>query len=118
MIDWVKVFNHTYNRQKYNCAHFVVDIYRELTGGSIEDSLNSFMCGYAGKAIPSKLRQFKRLQNPEEACIILMPSPNNSPHVGIYHNGGCLHITEIGVRYEELSVLGINYPVLKFYKYE
>lgn len=106
-----KFLDRVYDLKNYNCAHFVTEVWEDLTGEDISELCGSFV----GNDAWSSLKDRKKLRKPESPCVAIMQNPSILPHAGIYVEGRILHITETGVKFEELSVLKL-YNRISFYK--
>ena len=110
-------FNRVYDRQRYNCAHFVVDVVKELKGEDIGEAMQSFLVPPNERiARPSVRHAFARLANPENYCIVLMQRAKTSPHVGVFIDGKVLQIHERGVEYLGLDLAARGFSRVTFYK--
>jgi hypothetical protein len=110
-------FHKCYNRQSYNCAHFVCDVWKRVTGASIDRTLEGFLHPpSARRADPALRRAFVRLGQPVNPCIVLMQRAKSAPHVGVYLNGRVLHIHEHGVEFQPVDVASRGFDRVRFYK--
>lgn len=110
-------FHKCYNRQSYNCAHFVCDVWMRVTGVSIDRTLEGFLHPpSARRADPALRRAFVRLGQPVSPCIVLMQRAKSAPHVGVYLNGRVLHIHEHGVEFQPVDVASRGFDRVRFYK--
>lgn len=78
-----------YENERYNCAHFVADWYRDLgidipTEGVFELSFLVWM-----------RRHFTQVTTPEENTLVLMTTSGNR-HIGVYADYGVYHNYKIG----------------------
>lgn len=103
-----------YDIDKFNCGHFVAQVWRDLTGRDISGICSSFVTNDT-EFFKKENRKFKHLHQPESPCVVLMRAPNVPSHAGIYVDAKVLHLTESGVRYESLDMLK-PYWRLSFYK--
>lgn len=107
----------TYNKNTYNCAHFVSEVWAYLTGESITNIMQGFLLPVKLRNVPSKLHHcFKKLDKPSELCIVLMQRPRTEPHVGLFYKNKLLHITEQGVHFSPLDVATLGFKNVRFYK--
>ena len=110
-------FHRIYNREKYNCAHFVCEVWQSLTGESIAHKLGGLLEPPKSRHVRFDLRrQFVRLERPETPCIALMQRRGSAPHVGIFLRGRVLHIHELGVEYQPIDVASRGFEKIGFYK--
>lgn len=100
------LFFRTYDRERYNCAHFVNEAWRYLFG--LEINIPQF------GDIDLKNR-FKRIQKPVSPCIVIFAAKSYS-HVGLFYKGKVLHIRERGVRYEPLDTAKLAFRTVRFYQ--
>lgn len=110
-------FHKRYNRQSYNCAHFVCDVWAHETGQRIDDSLECFLRPPKERRVDPGLRNiFEKLQKPVTPCIVLMQRRKSPPHVGIYLRGRVLHIHELGVEFQPVDVVSRGFDKIGFYR--
>jgi hypothetical protein len=110
-------FHRKYNRQTYNCAHFVCDVWESLTGESLAHKLGGLLRPPKTRHASFDLRrQFKRLEAPESPCVVLMQRRGSQPHVGIFVRGRVLHIHEMGVEFQPTDVASRGFEKIGFYK--
>lgn len=105
-----------YDRNEYNCAHFVADVWLHLTDDDISNSLIGFLkpagLRHASMAIR---RSFVRQPKPVNPCIILMQRRHTEPHVGVFIHGRVLHICERSVQYAPVDVVVRGFDKYGFY---
>lgn len=110
-------FNKRYDRRSYNCAHFVCEVWKHITGEDLSAKLTGFLKAPEDRrAVLSDLRSFKRLQAPESPCVALMQRRGSAPHVGIFLRGRVLHIHEMGVEFQPIDVASRGFERIGFYK--
>lgn len=112
-----KLLGKTYNRDAYNCVHFLVDAWRHLVGQDLSARLAGFLRPAAARGVVAPARHdFARLDAPCSPCIVLMHRPRSAPHVGMYYRGRVLHIHEHGVEYQPIDVASRGFTKLRYYK--
>lgn len=105
-----------YNKQAYNCAHLVAEVWQAETGIDIAHKLAGFLRPPRERSVAFELRRaFRRLEAPQSPCIVLMTRPHSVPHVGIYLRGKVLHIHEVGVEYQPIDVATRGFNTVRFY---
>lgn len=110
-------YRRKYNRNSYNCAHFVCEVWEYLTGQRIADRMGGLLAPFADRRASFSLRHdFKRLATPESPCIVLMQRPRFPSHVGIYLDGKIFHIRETGVEFQPIDVASFGFKFLRYYK--
>ncbi|MGO1158722.1 hypothetical protein ACTL4S_07890 [Acinetobacter lwoffii] len=107
-----------YDPKKYHCVHFLIEAAQYLFE---KDYSASFMglTGDLAKSIQTSRDttiKNKRLERPKDGCIVLMTNLLNSSHVGLFYCGRVLHLSEIGVHFQELRSLERNYSRFRFYE--
>lgn len=112
-----RFFNRKYDFNHYNCVHFVVEIWQELTGDDIAPYLNGFMQNNGvKKGNITKLKQFVRLSEPKSPCVVLFQNKHQESHIGVFIGNKIIHIQEErGVQYQPLSVVKIGFNRVSFY---
>lgn len=112
-----KYFTREYNKDSYNCAHFVCEIWSDLYGVDLSEKLLPLLKRKSQRHVTPKLRRdFIRLESAVEPCIVLFHRRYCDPHVGIYINGGVLHLTEIRVELVPLKIAMLSFDTVRFYK--
>lgn len=107
-----------YDPKKYHCVHFLIEAAQYLFD---KDYSASFL-GLTGDLKQSiqtsrdTTIKNKRIERPKDGCIVLMTNLLNSSHVGLFYCGRVLHLSEIGVHFQELRSLERNYSRFRFYE--
>lgn len=106
----------TYNKNTFNCAHFVAMVWKDLTGLDISQNIT----GFTGlvkdrRAILSDLRVFKRIPSLQSPCMVLLTPTRGEPHIGVYLRGKLLHIKESGVSFDHMEVASRGFAAMRYY---
>lgn len=107
-----------YDPKKYHCVHFLIEAAQYL----LEKDYSASFLGLTGdlaKSIQTSRDttiKNKRIERPKDGCIVLMTNLLNSSHVGLFYCGRVLHLSEIGVHFQELRSLERNYSRFRFYE--
>lgn len=105
-----------YNRDRYNCAHFVCEVWAKLCGADISKLLESLLLPAKDRHASFSLRRvFTRLDKPVSPCIALMQRRGSEPHVGVFLRGRILHIHEMGVEFMPVDVASRGFDSVRFY---
>lgn len=105
-----------YDRQSYNCAHFVAEVWQCLTEQDITQELGGFLRPPTQRNAKMGLRRvFIKLAAPVSPCIALMQRHRTVPHVGVYLDGGILHIHEHGVEFMSPNVASRGFASVKYF---
>ena len=104
-----------YDIDKQNCGHFVVEVWKDLTGQNIAGVCAAFLDAEMTKTRMEAREGLMHIRKPESPCIVVMKSPHTETHVGVYIKGKILHLSENGVRYEPLVML-TPYWRMSYYK--
>lgn len=107
-----------YDSKKYHCVHFLIEAAQYLFGKDYSESFLG-LTGDLTKSIQTSRDttiKNKRIERPAEGCIVLMTNLLNSSHVGLFYCGRVLHLSEIGVHFQELRSLERNYSRFRFYE--
>lgn len=116
MIDLNKYLFKKYNTDTYNCAHFVADVWKDLTGTDIQEYLECFLKPKKERGVSMTLRKhFERLDQPQTPCIALLQRIKYAPHVGIYIGRRILHLHARGAQYADPEVVQIRYRTISYY---
>lgn len=103
-----------YNFDKYNCGHFVAEVWQHLTGENIDELCKSFVQSDS-ETYFKLFKQRRKLRAPESPCVVFLQAPKLLPHAGIYVDNRVLHLTENGAKFDDLSILRVYYR-LSYYK--
>lgn len=112
-----RFYSRVYNEKTYNCAHFVCEVWKDLTGEDITHKLTGMMTVKNERVVDPKLRfKFKKLDGkPNQPCLIVMHRRRIGSHVGIYLNDKVLHITESGVERVSVEIATYGFDKFGFY---
>lgn len=109
-------YNRVYDRQTYNCAHFVTEVWAYITGCDITHIFKGFLLPPKDQYVgPELRRQFTKLDEPKSPCIVLMRRPKTVSHVGLYYRGKVLQIHERGVEYMPIDIATRGFKKVGFY---
>ena len=107
-----------YDPKKYHCVHFLIEAAQYLFEKDYSESFLG-LTGDLKQSIQTSRDttiKNKRIERPEDGCIVLMTNLLNSSHVGLFYCGRVLHLSEIGVHFQELRSLERNYSRFRFYE--
>ncbi|WP_441367832.1 hypothetical protein [Acinetobacter lwoffii] len=107
-----------YDPKKYHCVHFLIEAAQYLFEKDYSESFLG-LTGDLAKSIRTSRDttiKNKRIERPKDGCIVLMTNLLNSSHVGLFYCGRVLHLSEIGVHFQELRSLERNYSRFRFYE--
>ncbi len=107
-----------YDSKKYHCVHFLIEAAQYLFEKDYSESFLG-LTGDLAKSIQTSRDttiKNKRIERPKDGCIVLMTNLLNSSHVGLFYCGRVLHLSEIGVHFQELRSLERNYSRFRFYE--
>lgn len=113
-LDLSKYINKKYDDTHYNCLHFAVEIYRDLTGVDMSTQVSGLLKGKSQRHVDiKKLKQFKWLAEPTDPCLAIMHG--DELHAGIYHQSKIIHITESGIQNIAPHFAEIRHGRIKYY---
>lgn len=113
-IDWA--FEKVYDDANYNCAHFVIEIWKRCLGFEV-NALASFLTGRSSRVIDSSARKaFTRLTEPRQWCLVLFHTSRTAPHVGIWLNGRVIHNSKSGVHWVDLEAAMLGFNKVSYYE--
>jgi hypothetical protein len=107
-----------YDPKKYHCVHFLIEAAQYLFEKDYSESFLG-LTGDLKQSIQTSRDttiKNKRLERPKDGCIVLMTNLLNSSHVGLFYCGRVLHLSEIGVHFQELRSLDRAYSRFRFYE--
>lgn len=107
----------SYHASRYNCAHFVLDVWLNETGQDILRLLEGVLCPPKTRKLDIKeARNVEVLPAPISPCIVLMRNRWQS-HVGVWLRGRVLHLIEhSGVQYVPLEVAALGFSSVRFFR--
>ncbi len=109
-----KYLDREYHYSRYNCSHFVNEVWMDLTGECIIGICQSFIQGSDGD-FTKRIRERIRLEKPETPCVAIMQTDQKIMHAGVFIDGDILHLTESGVQRDSIDRLRV-FSKLSFYK--
>ena len=116
MIDIESYFYRQYHSTKYNCLHFAREVWRDVACVDIMDSLSCLFQAETKHPKLSHFKAFKKLDNPQDPCLVLLTRPRfATAHIGIYIGGKILHIHERGVEFQPLEIVQLGFKTVRFY---
>jgi hypothetical protein len=107
-----------YDPKKYHCVHFLIEAAQYLFEKDYSESFLG-LTGDLKQSIQTSRDttiKNKRIERPKDGCIVLMTNLLNSSHVGLFYCGRVLHLSEIGVHFQELRSLDRAYSRFRFYE--
>lgn len=107
-----------YDSKKYHCVHFLIEAAQYLFDKDYSASFIGLTGDLKQSIQTSRITTIKnkRIERPKDGCIVLMTNLLNSSHVGLFYCGRVLHLSEIGVHFQELRSLERNYSRFRFYE--
>ena len=114
MID--RFFSRRYSPDKYNCAHFVIEVWQALVGQDLEERLHGVLCAPTRRRLDlDSLRGIELLSVPRSHCLVIMQR-RGFAHVGIWFNGRVFHLLEVGgVQYMPLEIATLGFNRVRFF---
>lgn len=114
-MDLTKYQSVKYHEANYNCLHFAVDIYRDLTEQDMGLFVSELMTGKDKRQINvTKLKEFSELPQPIAPCLAIMRGAE--VHAGIYHNGVIIHLTDSGIHAQPPHLAELQHGRIKYYR--
>lgn len=104
-----------YDAHKYNCSHFVRDLWLFLVGTDIADLVGAWNSGNLSESM-AKRSDLIRLNEACGPCIALFQKAGTTPHIGVFIEEKIFHMTPEGPRLQELSFVSQQYTNVKFYR--
>ena len=107
-----------YDPKKYHCVHFLIEAAQYLFDKDYSASFIGLTGDLKQSIHTSRITTIKnkRTKKPKDGCIVLMTNLLNSSHVGLFYCGRVLHLSEMGVHFQELRSLERNYSRFRFYE--
>lgn len=108
-------FFHRRYAPNYNCASFVIEVWKHLTGDDIGDELFLNIQTIERTPLVRVRKRFKLLSKPTKLCVVMMQGIQDAAHVGIVLNDRVFHIRRTRVEYQPIDVATIGYSRVRFY---
>lgn len=105
-----------YVDDRYECRHFVRDIWKDITGEDIADRLGSIFDPSARSIPVSEVKAFRKLDGPESPCIVLLRRSGDRPHMGVFLRRRVLHLDEAGAHFDRLDIVCNGFDSASFYQ--
>ena len=109
-----KYANVKYDDKHYNCLHFAVDIYKDLTGKDMGLFVDELMTDKNHRTInPAKLKNFTQIPTPISPCLAIMRG--QTVHAGIFYNNTILHLTDCGINATPPHIAKVQHGDISYY---
>lgn len=113
----IDVFLDRVPRKGYNCLDFVREVWLYLYREDVTAKLTKLVGDFVNRKVTvSGVKGFKRLQQPESPCFVVMQRSRCVPHVGIYLDGRILHLGSKGVEFAMPIVARRYFTQLRYYR--
>lgn len=119
-----KYLSKRFHIDRYNCWHFVRDVWMELTGNLLYDYTPSLTTKYELElAAEDAVHRFSDVTDSVRGheshiggpLIVLMQQPRSTPHIGVLFGGKVLHLRPYGARWEPLGAASVGFSKVSFY---
>lgn len=122
MNNFDKLLFKTYDYEQYNCAHFLVECWKELFDLDFSFMLPSAKhLGLGEEHKINNIKDFKRfklIKKPISPCVILCKSvATNESHFATFYKNKVLQITYSGVSFLPREVAFLMLKDIKYYEY-
>lgn len=107
-----------YDPESYHCVHFLIEAGQYLFDQDYSDSFIGLTSSLHESLKVSRhtVMRHRQIDQPVDGTIVLMTNVKQSSHVGLFYCGRVLHLSEIGVHFQELRSLERNYSRFRFYE--
>lgn len=107
-----------YDPESYHCVHFLIEAGQYLFDQDYSDSFIGLTSSLHESLKVSRhtVMRHRQIDHPVDGTIVLMTNVKQSSHVGLFYCGRVLHLSEIGVHFQELRSLERNYSRFRFYE--
>lgn len=104
-------------RPEYTCIEFAREVWLALTGEDLRVRLGALLAGPSQRSVPTDIRHgFRRLARPEAPCLVLMMQLGLDPHLGVFWEGGMIHLNTSGAECFPLEIAGRGFTSFRYYK--
>lgn len=101
-----------YDRLRYNCFHFVRDIWLDLTGVDIAPNIGPLNSKFLSLSYFRDRTKHYELIDP---CIVILSRTGCESHMGVYLRGSLLHLHENGVVFQPLELARRGFDMIRYY---
>jgi len=116
-VSFDTLFLKEYNDENYNCSHFVVDAYKEITGIDISDLLLGFMCQRQDRKVFNSIREnFGQINVIKNKTLLCLMSNSHEKHAGVLYKNKILHLRKTGVEYQSIAIATRFFAKVDFYE--
>jgi hypothetical protein len=117
MVDVDAYLSRTFDLTRYNCWHFLRDVWMELTGEDLGDRTPERVSAASlierfDRDVPA----FRELPGPTEPSIVLMTRRGAIPHVGAFFGGRILQMTSFGPSYMDPATAAAGFESVRYYR--
>jgi len=96
----------------YTCYHFASEVWKDLTGIDLSVEIHSiFTSAHISR---EHIKRFNVLLQPVSPCLVVMQRGRTTPHIGVYKDGGILHIHGHGVEYQNIPTATRGFPYVRY----
>lgn len=114
MLDLSKYDHAVYDESNYNCLHFAVALYQDLSGKDMGVYVSGMMTGRDHRTInPGRFKQLRQLTVPESPCVAVMHS--QTPHAGVFYFDTIIHFNESGINCQPPHIAELKHGRISYY---
>jgi hypothetical protein len=117
VIDIDSFLDRRFDISRYNCWHFLREVWLELTGEDLGDRTPERLSQNALVArFDSDVPAFKKLPGPADPSLALMTRRGSIPHVGVYIKGRILQLAKDGPTYLPPRLAAMGFDEIGYYR--
>jgi len=104
-----------YHPADYNCLHFSIDVWKQLTGQDIKELFSSSCFSDIRRAGHKMIRNFKKVDSNCDLCLVAMQSHGSAPHIGVKIENDIFHFGPNGTQKLDCGVVTFGYSKIRYY---
>ena len=113
MDSFDKYMDRRYVPVTYTCYHFAAEVWKDLTDIDLSDEIHEiFSSVHLSKA---HVKRFHILAVPVSPCLVVMQRGRTVPHIGVYKDGGILHIHAHGVEFQNIPTATRGFHSVRYF---
>lgn len=97
----------------YTCYHFAAEVWKDLTDIDLSNEIQDiFSNAHLSK---EHIKRFNILSEPISPCLVVMQRGRTVPHIGVYVDGGIIHIHGHGVEYQNIPTATRGFHHVRYF---
>lgn len=112
-----RLFLKEYHEANYNCSHFVVDAYKEITGVDVSEFLLGFMHEKKDRRVFKNIKKsFEQVRDIKDKTLLCLMTNLHEKHAGVLYKNKIFHLKKNRVEYQCIEVASRFFTKVNFYE--